>query len=121
MLGLVGLKHLSPSFTEAIKSSAPVTELSACFSQCMSSQPTVADPVPLTHGVTHGVLQLITVVFAWLILRERTGPMVLASLAPIMVGLLLTSTTDLSFDMVGFMGESVAADAVTTVISFHML
>ena len=72
-------------------------------------------PVPLTHGV----LQLITVVFAWLILRERTGPMVLASLLPIMVGLLLTSTTDLSFDMVGFMGELVV-DAVT-VISFHML
>ena len=45
--------------------------------------------------------------------------MVLASLLPIMVGLLLTSTTDLSFDMVGFMGELVV-DAVT-VISFHML
>jgi len=89
VLGLVGLKHLSPSFTEAIKSSAP----------------------------------LITVVFAWLILRERTGPMVLASLAPIMVGLLLTSTTDLSFDMVGFMGAMACncIDCIQNVFSKRLM
>jgi len=70
VLGLVGLQHLSPSFTEAIKSSAP----------------------------------LITVGFAWVILRERTSNPVLLSLLPIMLGLLLTCSTDLSFDVIGFAG-----------------
>eukprot|EP00656_Telonema_subtile_P017377 TRINITY_DN19317_c0_g1_i1.p1 TRINITY_DN19317_c0_g1~~TRINITY_DN19317_c0_g1_i1.p1 ORF type:complete len:283 (-),score=62.90 TRINITY_DN19317_c0_g1_i1:162-1010(-) len=89
VLGLVGLQHLSPSFTEAIKSSAP----------------------------------LITVVFAWIILRERTSGPVLLSLMPIMVGLLLTSTTDLSFDLIGFFGAMACncIDCIQNVFSKRLM
>jgi len=89
VLGLVGLKHLSPSFTEAIKSSAP----------------------------------LITVVFAWIILRERTSGRVLFSLLPIMIGLLLTSVTDLSFDFIGFCGAMACncIDCIQNVFSKRLM
>mmetsp|Transcript_18296 Transcript_18296/g.24786 ORF Transcript_18296/g.24786 Transcript_18296/m.24786 type:complete len:328 (-) Transcript_18296:308-1291(-) len=89
VLGLIGLKHLSPSFTEAIKSSAP----------------------------------LITVVFAWLILNDRTAPIVLASLVPIMFGLLLTSMTDISFDQIGFIGAMACncIDCVQNVFSKSLM
>jgi solute carrier family 35 protein E2 len=68
VLGLVSLQHVAASFTEAIKSSAP----------------------------------LFTVLFAWLILRVKTGWRTIISLVPVMVGLLLTSGTELSFEIVGF-------------------
>ena len=45
---------------------------------------------------------LFTVLFAWLILGEKTPNKVIASLIPIMIGLVITSGTELSFDTVGF-------------------
>lgn len=45
---------------------------------------------------------LFTVLFAWLILGEKTSRVVIASLLPIMLGLLVTSGTELSFDTIGF-------------------
>jgi len=68
VLGLVALENIAASFTEAIKSSAP----------------------------------LFTVLFAWLILRERTSWRVMLSLVPVMVGLVLTSGTEISFELIGF-------------------
>ena len=68
VLGLVSLQHVAASFTEAIKSSAP----------------------------------LFTVLFAWLILRVKTGWRTILSLVPVMIGLVLTSGTELSFEIVGF-------------------
>ena len=46
---------------------------------------------------------LFTVLFAWLILGEKTPNIVIGSLVPIMFGLLITSGTELSFDLVGFL------------------
>ena len=46
---------------------------------------------------------LFTVLFAWLILGEKTPNKVIASLIPIMIGLVITSGTELSFDTVGFL------------------
>lgn len=45
---------------------------------------------------------LFTVVFAWFIRGEKTSGPVMASLIPVMLGLLITSGTELSFDTVGF-------------------
>ena len=45
---------------------------------------------------------LFTVIFAWFIRGEKTSGPVMASLIPVMLGLLITSGTELSFDTVGF-------------------
>lgn len=89
ILGLVSLSHVAVSFTETIKSSAP----------------------------------LFTVVFAQLILREHTPWQVALTLIPVMLGLALSSATELSFDTIGF-SAAVAnniIDCVQNVFSKQLL
>lgn len=59
---------------------------------------------------------LFTVVFAWLIRRERTSGPVMASLIPVMLGLLVTSGTELSFDAIGFCA-ALSTNCVDCVVS----
>ena len=68
LLGLVSLSHVAASFTETIKSTAP----------------------------------LFTVYISWLVLRQRTSGPVVASLVPVMAGLVVCAKTEASFDAVGF-------------------
>ena len=46
---------------------------------------------------------IVTVLFAWLILKEKTTLRLVASLFPIMAGLIICSATELSFNTIGFM------------------
>ena len=68
VLGLVALKYVAVSFTETVKSSAP----------------------------------MFTVAISFLMLREVTGVFTIMSLIPIMFGLGLCSTYELSFNIQGF-------------------
>jgi solute carrier family 35 protein E2 len=68
VLGLVALNYVAVSFTETIKSSAPI----------------------------------FTVVISRILLGEKTGFWVNLSLLPVMSGLALCSSNELSFDMRGF-------------------
>ena len=68
LLGLVSLEHVAASFTETVKSTAP----------------------------------LFTVYISWLVLRQRTSLPVIASLVPVMAGLVICARTEVSFDAVGF-------------------
>jgi len=43
-----------------------------------------------------------TVLMTWAVLRKRTGLLVNLSLVPVVGGLALTSSTELSFNVVGF-------------------
>ncbi|XP_042889488.1 solute carrier family 35 member E2A-like isoform X2 [Penaeus japonicus] len=45
---------------------------------------------------------LFTVLIAWLVLGERTGAFVFLSLIPVMLGLALCSSNELSFSLIGF-------------------
>eukprot|EP00928_Gymnodinium_smaydae_P091850 TRINITY_DN7560_c0_g1_i2.p1 TRINITY_DN7560_c0_g1~~TRINITY_DN7560_c0_g1_i2.p1 ORF type:complete len:246 (-),score=34.23 TRINITY_DN7560_c0_g1_i2:248-985(-) len=88
-LGLVALSHASASFTETVKSSAP----------------------------------LFTVAFSTLILQQRTTLYILTSLVPIVSGLALMSSTDLSFDNLGF-AAAISANVIEcaqNVFSKHLL
>jgi solute carrier family 35 protein E2 len=64
-----------------------------------------------------------TVVFARLILQERTAPPVVMSLIPVIAGLVLCSASELRFDAVGFIAAVMnnCADCVQNVISKRML
>ena len=64
-----------------------------------------------------------TVVFARLILQERTAPPVVMSLIPVIVGLVLCSASELRFDAVGFIAAVMnnCADCVQNVLSKRML
>ena len=68
VLGLVSLAHVAASFTETIKSTAP----------------------------------LFTVYISWLILGQRTSGPVVASLVPVMLGLVVCAKTEVSFNAIGF-------------------
>jgi len=68
VLGLVALKFVAVSFTETVKSSAPI----------------------------------FTVGISYVMLGEYTGPFTIMSLVPIMFGLGLCSTYELSFNIEGF-------------------
>lgn len=68
ILGLVSLKHVPASFTETIKSTAP----------------------------------LFTVYLQHLVLGVRTSPQVLASLVPVMAGLVVCAQAEVAFNAVGF-------------------
>lgn len=46
---------------------------------------------------------LFTVLIAWLVMGERTGTFVFLSLIPVMLGLALCSSNELSFSMIGFL------------------
>ena len=43
-----------------------------------------------------------TVMMSWVVLRKRTGILINLSLIPVVGGLALTSCTELSFNMIGF-------------------
>lgn len=64
-----------------------------------------------------------TVVFARLILQERTAPPVVMSLIPVIAGLVLCSASELRFDAVGFIAAVMnnCADCVQNVLSKRML
>ena len=68
VLGLVALKFVAVSFTETVKSSAPI----------------------------------FTVGISYMMMREHTGLFTILSLLPIMFGLGLCSTYELSFNIEGF-------------------
>ncbi|XP_025411619.1 solute carrier family 35 member E2 [Sipha flava] len=68
LLGLISLNYVAVSFTETIKSSAPI----------------------------------FTVFISKLLLGEQTGLLVSLSLVPIMVGLTLCSSNEISFNILGF-------------------
>ena len=68
VLGLVSLKHVPASFTETVKSTAP----------------------------------LFTVYMQHAVLGTRTSPQVLASLLPVMAGLVLCARAEVAFDAIGF-------------------
>jgi len=68
VMGLVTLNYVAVSFTETVKSSAP----------------------------------LFTVIMSRVLMGEKTGLFVNLSLLPIMIGLALTSATELSFNVPGF-------------------
>ncbi len=68
LLGLIALNYVAVSFTETIKSSAPI----------------------------------FTVVISRILLGEKTGFYVNMSLIPVMLGLALCSSNELSFDIRGF-------------------
>lgn len=84
-LGLFALSSISVSFTEAIKSTAP----------------------------------LFTVIFCWIFLQERTSMLEILSILPIMLGLFITSYTDLSFTFLGFMAaiSNNCIDCIQNVLS----
>lgn len=89
ILGLVSLAHVAVSFTETVKSSAP----------------------------------LFTVLFSYLILREKTPWQVTLSLVPVMIGLAVSSATEISFDTIGFVaavGNNIV-DCVQNVFSKKLL
>ena len=64
-----------------------------------------------------------TVLFARLILQERTAPQVMLTLVPVVGGLILCSATELRFDSIGFMAACLnnCADCVQNVMSKRML
>lgn len=64
-----------------------------------------------------------TVVFARIILKERTAAPVMASLLPVMAGLILCSAYELRFDSVGFIAALLnnCADCVQNVMSKRLL
>jgi solute carrier family 35, member E2 len=66
---------------------------------------------------------LFTVVFAFLLLGERHNTRVILSLVPVMVGLVLCSETELSFDMVGFIAAMLnnLIDCLANVFSKKLL
>ncbi|ESO07911.1 hypothetical protein HELRODRAFT_150388, partial [Helobdella robusta] len=68
-LSLLSLEYVAVSFTETVKSSAP----------------------------------LFTVVISWLVVGERNGLPVLLSLIPIMLGLMMCTHYEASYNMMGFM------------------
>ncbi|KAJ8602624.1 hypothetical protein CTAYLR_010203 [Chrysophaeum taylorii] len=68
ILGLVSLKHVPASFTETVKSTAP----------------------------------LFTVYLQHLVLGMKTTPQVLASLVPVMAGLVVCAHAEVQFDAIGF-------------------
>ncbi|KAL9183120.1 hypothetical protein ACHAXT_004907 [Thalassiosira profunda] len=64
-----------------------------------------------------------TVVFAKLILAERTAPQVMLTLIPVVAGLVLCSASELRFDLIGFVAAVMnnCADCVQNVMSKRML
>lgn len=66
---------------------------------------------------------LFTVVFAWLMLGERTSGPVVCSLFPVMIGLVMSSATELSFDTIGFLAaiSNNLLDCVQNVFSKRLL
>ncbi len=64
-----------------------------------------------------------TVIFARLILQERTPPPVMLSLVPVVGGLVMCSASELRFDVVGFVAAVMnnCADCVQNVLSKRML
>lgn len=64
-----------------------------------------------------------TVLFARLLLQERTPPPVMLSLVPVVAGLILCSASELRFDTVGFVAAVMnnCADCVQNVLSKKML
>ena len=66
---------------------------------------------------------LFTVIFAWVILGEITSLTVILSLFPVMLGLVLCSATELSFDMIGFVAavSNNCIDCVQNVFSKRLL
>lgn len=89
ILGLVSLAHVAVSFTETVKSSAP----------------------------------LFTVLFSYLILGQKTSWQVTVSLIPVMLGLAISSATEISFDAIGFfaaIGNNIV-DCVQNVFSKKLL
>jgi solute carrier family 35 protein E2 len=89
ILGLISLSHVAVSFTETVKSSAP----------------------------------LFTVLFAYLILGQTTPWQVMIALIPVMLGLAVSSATEISFDRIGFfaaIGNNIV-DCVQNVFSKKLL
>ena len=64
-----------------------------------------------------------TVLFARLILQERTSPQVMLTLVPVVGGLILCSASELRFDTIGFVAAVMnnCADCVQNVMSKRML
>ena len=64
-----------------------------------------------------------TVVFAWLILKEKTATPVVFTLIPVIAGLILCSASELSFNAIGFAAAVMnnCADCVQNVMSKRML
>ncbi len=64
-----------------------------------------------------------TVLFARLILQERTAPTVMLTLVPVVGGLILCSASELRFDTIGFVAAVMnnCADCVQNVMSKRML
>ena len=66
---------------------------------------------------------LVTVLFAWLILGERTSMPRLLSLFPVMAGLVLCTANELSFHMIGFLAALMNnfLDCIQNVVSKKMM
>ena len=94
LLGLVSINYVAVSFTETIKSSAPIfTVLISWLLLGMSSK-----------IIEHGDLQVrnFLKVVLFFSIGEETGFYVNMSLIPVMLGLALASATELSFNFIGF-------------------
>mmetsp|Transcript_3795 Transcript_3795/g.4373 ORF Transcript_3795/g.4373 Transcript_3795/m.4373 type:complete len:451 (-) Transcript_3795:50-1402(-) len=64
-----------------------------------------------------------TVIFAWLILKERTATPVVFTLVPVIAGLILCSASELSFNIIGFTAAVMnnCADCIQNVMSKRLL
>eukprot|EP00579_Thalassiosira_antarctica_P023373 CAMPEP_0201987070 /NCGR_PEP_ID=MMETSP0904-20121228/91601_1 /ASSEMBLY_ACC=CAM_ASM_000553 /TAXON_ID=420261 /ORGANISM="Thalassiosira antarctica, Strain CCMP982" /LENGTH=456 /DNA_ID=CAMNT_0048541159 /DNA_START=815 /DNA_END=2186 /DNA_ORIENTATION=- len=153
VLGLIALEHVPVSFVETIKATAPAfTVLFArLILQERTATPVMLALLPVVAGLvlcsaaelrfdTVGFVAAVmnnvsfvetikatapafTVLFARLILQERTATPVMLALLPVVAGLVLCSAAELRFDTVGFVAAVMnnCADCVQNVMSKKML
>tara|TARA_B110000208_G_scaffold184796_1_gene239061 strand:- start:496 stop:1563 length:1068 start_codon:yes stop_codon:yes gene_type:complete len=133
VLGLVSLKHVAASFTEAIKSSAPLFTVIFAFlilrvrTRCVVTAARVSRDnfcavrcARCSHALrAHYPLPLTPPPYPLLFRSVR----VMLSLIPVMLGLVVTSGTELSFEMVGFLAalSTNCIDCVQNVFSKRLM
>jgi solute carrier family 35 protein E2 len=130
VLGLVSLKHVAASFTEAIKSSAPL--FTVVFAWIILKVRTRC-VVGVLHASDHCAHRIVCAPLLPLATRfthalhapraRNDSPRVIFSLVPVMVGLVITSGTELSFEMVGFLAalSTNCIDCVQNVFSKRLM
>jgi drug/metabolite transporter (DMT)-like permease len=116
VLGNVSLRYIPVSFMQTIKSFTPATTGTFCLPASFSiqSSPRCCAVLSSSEIKKERLFPSRAVILQWLVWSKHFEWRIWASLVPIVGGILLTSVTELSFNIFGFCAAMVGCLATST-------